>query len=532
MNLRDGVLSVGTLALALAVLVGCSGGDVNISADNNSSVTDNSTTTTTSGGSSNPCASYTDPDGGADVEGTFDGQNCVYDSNFVGINNPLMVDLSIPFISGVHIFEDTLAVGADTDGTTPPPGKGEGPSLTVAAGNTLAWTNAGDYLLVTRGSQIFANGSPTAPITFTGFTDAVTGTAGAEDVQLWGGVVINGRGMTNKCSDDQRANNECNVLAEGKPSHYGGNDNADSSGALRYVVVKHTGFEAAPGDELNGVSFNAVGSDTVVEYLQAYSTFDDGIEFFGGAVEVSNYVALYVRDDSIDYDQGWTGGIDRALVIHSASDGNRCIEGDSLSAEDAGMPVTNVYVNNLTCINSGSDEVPSGTGTHGDSEGIVNREGARTQLRNSIIFDGYARTVLSSSGNECFELDDGNTRDAAQAGEASVSGTVIACEEATKDSLGNGDSIGEWITNSTRYANNTGNVIVTESDSANLSLLGGRQPFYTAGELTDATGAPLGVELADTDGDGDTGDETLGAVAADDDWTANWTVGLDSLWFD
>ena len=531
MNLRDRVLSVGTLALAAAVMVGCSGGDVNISADNNSSVTDNSTTTTTSGGSNNPCANYTDPDG-TDVEGTFDGQNCVYDSSFVGIHNPLMVDLSIPFISGVHIFEDTLAVGADTDGTTPPPGKGEGPSLTIAAGNTLAWTNAGDYLLVNRGSQIFANGSPTAPITFTGFTDAVTGTAGTEDVQLWGGIVINGRGMTNKCSDDQRANDECNVLAEGKPSHYGGNDNADSSGALRYVVVKHTGFEAAPGDELNGVSFNAVGSDTVVEYLQAYSTFDDGIEFFGGAVEVSNYVALYVRDDSIDYDQGWTGGINRALVIHSLADGNRCIEGDSLSAEDAGTPVTDVYVNNLTCINSGSDEVPSGTGTHGDSEGIVNREGARTQLRNSIIFDGYARTVLSSGGNECFELDDANTRDAAQAGEASVSGTVIACEEPTKDSLGNGDSIGEWITNSSRYANNTGNVIVTESDSANLSLLGGRRPFHTAAVLTDASGAPLGVELADTDGDGDTSDETLGAVTADDDWTANWTVGLDSLWFD
>ena len=532
MNLRDGVLSVGALALVAAVLAGCSGGDVNISADDNSSVTDNSTTSTTSGASNNPCASYEDPDSGASAEGTFDGQNCVYDSGFVGINTPLMVDLTIPFISGVHIFEDTLAVGQDTDGTTPPPGKGEGPSLTIAAGNTLAWTNAGDYLLINRGSQIFANGSPTAPITLTGFTDAVTGTAGAEDVQLWGGVVINGRGMTNKCSDDQRANNECNVLAEGKPSHYGGNDNEDSSGALRYVVVKHTGFEAAPGDELNGVSFNAVGSDTVVSHLQAYSTFDDGIEFFGGAVRVDHYVALYVRDDSIDYDQGWTGGIDHALVIHSATDGNRCIEGDSLSAEDEGTPTTNVDVNNLTCINSGSDEIPGGTGTHGDSEGIVNREGARTQLRNSIIFDGYARTVLASSGNECFELDDDNTRAAAQAGEASVSGTVIACEEATKDNLPNGDSIGDWIMDSARYPANTGNVIITASDSANLSLLGGSRPYFTAGVLTDDAGDALAVTLADTNGDGDTGDESLGAVSADDDWTANWTVGLDALWFD
>lgn len=533
MNLRERALSVGALALGAAVLVGCSGGDVNISADNNSSVTDNSTTTTTSGGGNNPCASYADPDSGADVQGTFDGQNCVYDSNFVGIHNPLTVDLSLPFISGVHIFEDTLTVGANTDGSEgPPPAGGEGPSLTIAAGNTLAWTNASDYLLVNRGSQIFANGSPTAPITFTGFTDAVTGTAGAEDVQLWGGVVINGNGLTNKCSEEQRTNNECNVLAEGKPSNYGGNDNEESSGVLRYVVVKHTGFEAAPGDELNGVSFNAVGAGTEVSHLQAYSTFDDGIEFFGGAVTVDHYVAVYVKDDSIDYDQGWTGGIDHALVIHPANDGNRCVEGDSLSASDAGMPMTDVFVNNMTCITSGSDEVPYGTGTHGDSEGVVNREGARTRFRNSIVFDGFARTVLANGGNECFELDDDNTRAAAQAGEASVSGTVIACEEATRDALPNGDSVGDWIADSARYPANTGNVIITASDSPNLSLLGGAKPYFTAGTLTDDAGEPLAVVLADSNGDGDTGDESLGAVTAGDDWTANWTIGLDALWFE
>lgn len=348
-------------AAALVAVVGCSGGDVHISADNNSAVTDNSTTTTAAT-SNNPCANYVDPASDTRLEGRFDGTNCIYNSRFVGINNPLSVDLTIPFISGVHVFEDTLAVGANVDGsdaTVAPPAGGAGPKLTIAAGNTLAWTNAGDYLLINRGSQIIADGSPTAPITFTGFTDAVTGTAGAEDVQLWGGMVINGNGITNKCSAAQRDNNECHVTAEGKPSHYGGNNNEDSSGTLRHVVVKHTGFEAAPGDELNGISFNAVGSGTTVSHIQAYSTFDDGIEFFGGAVVVDHYVALYVKDDSIDYDQGWTGGIDHALVIHARDDGNRCIEGDSVLGDPLPEPITNVTVNNLTCIVSGSDEVPS-----------------------------------------------------------------------------------------------------------------------------------------------------------------------------
>ena len=523
------------MAAALVAVVGCSGGDIHISADNNSAVTDNSTTTTAAATSNNPCANYVDPASDTRLEGRFDGANCIYNSSFVGINNPLPVDLTIPFISGVHVFEDTLAVGANVDGsdaTVAPPAGGDGPKLTIAAGNTLAWTNAGDYLLINRGSQIIANGSPTAPITFTGFTDAVTGTAGAEDVQLWGGMVINGNGITNKCSAAQRDNNECHVTAEGKPSHYGGNNNADSSGTLRHVVVKHTGFEATPGDELNGISFNAVGSGTTVSHIQAYSTFDDGIEFFGGAVVVDHYVALYVKDDSIDYDQGWTGGIDHALVIHARDDGNRCIEGDSVLGDPLPEPVTNVTVNNLTCIVSGSDEVPGGTGTHGDSEGVLNREGARTQFKNSIIYDGYARRTLSRNGNECFELDDAATRAAAQAGQASVQSTIIACQEATKDGLPNGDSVGEWITNGTKYAANVGNVVITESDSANVSILGGAKPYFTAAALTDAMGDALGVTPADTDGDGDTDDEYLGAVTAGDDWTANWTYGLDELWFE
>ena len=532
MNFRHCVLAAATTALA--ALVGCSGGDVKISADNNSSVTDNSTTTAPPA-SNNPCANYTDAASDTRLEGRFDGANCIYSSAFVGINNPLGVDLTIPFISGVHVFEDTLVVGENVDGSDPSetaPAGGEGPTLTIAAGNTLAWTNAADYLLINRGSQIIADGSRTAPITFTGFTDAVTGTAGAEDVQLWGGVVINGNGITNKCSAAQRENNECHVTAEGKPSHYGGNDNEDSSGTLRHVVVKHTGFEASPGDELNGISFNAVGAGTTVSHIQAYSTFDDGIEFFGGAVRVDHYVALYVKDDSIDYDQGWTGGIDHALVIHSRDDGNRCIEGDSVLGDPLPEPITDVTVNNLTCIVSGSDEVPGGTGTHGDSEGILNREGARTQFKNSIIYDGYARRLLSRSGNECFELDDAETLEAAQAGQASVQSTIIACQEATKDSLPNGDSIGEWITNGGKYAANAGNVIITESDGANVSVLGGAKPYFTAAALTDAAGEAIGVTPVDTNGDGETADEQLGAVSAGDDWTANWTYGLDDLWFD
>ena len=521
MNIKEiSVVALRTSAIAICfALSGCGGGgggDVEINASNNSVSTNNSTTTT-AGSGNNPCASYTDA-GGTARQGSFDGTNCNYDSDFVGENNPLTVDLSIPFITGTHVFSDTLQVGANIDGTDPavvPLSGGQGPVLEIAAGSTLAFTDAGDYLLVNRGSQIIANGSPTAPITLTGFTDAVTGTAGPEDVQLWGGVVINGNGITNKCGDVDRANNGCHILSEGKPSNYGGNDNTDSSGSLQYVVVKHTGFEVAPGDELNGITLNAVGSGTVMSHIQVYSTFDDGVEFFGGAVNVDHLVAVFVKDDSIDYADGWVGRIDFALVIHSATDGNRCIEADNNGGNFGALPTTSPTVANMTCITSGADVAPGGTGTHGDSEGVLLRRGVQTQLVDSIIFDGYGRVLLGNDGNECLELDDDETRAAAAAGTSSIKSVLIACQEATKDSLSpsNSDTVEQWVLNTggTAYPNNTNNVVIANSDSANVTILGGTKPFFTASSFSDETGSAFTVTAE--------GGGILGAVDASDDWT-------------
>ena len=529
MKTEDWLQKAARYGLATAFVLsiaGCGGGgDVVIDSADRSVTTDNSVTTTSTASSNNPCASYTDPDSAQTVQGSFDGVNCNYDSDFVGETNPLTVDLAVPFITGAHVFSDTLQVGENVDGTdasvTPAAG-GQGRVLTIAAGSTLAFTDASDYLLVNRGSQIIANGSPTAPITLTGFTDAVTGTAGPEDVQLWGGLVINGNGITNKCSDTDRANGGCHVLSEGKPSNYGGNDNNESSGSLQYVVVKHTGFEVAPGDELNGITFNAVGAGTVVSHVQVYSTFDDGVEFFGGAVSVDHLVALYVKDDSIDYADGWVGGIDRALVIHSATDANRCIEGDNQGDNFAATPVTAPTIANLTCIMSAA-----AGGTHGDSEGVLLRRGVQTQLVDSIVFDGYGRTLFSNTGNECLELDDDETRANAASGDSTVKSVIFACEEATKDDLAptNTDSVEQWVldTGTSSYSANTNNVVITASDSANLAILGGAKPYFTATEFTDDAGSVFNVSAE--------GQGPIGAVDASDDWTANWTFGLDALWF-
>ena len=140
---------------------------------------------------------------------------------------------------------------------------------------------------------------------------------------------------------------------------------------MRYVVVKHAGFEVAPGDELNGVTFNAVGSGTIVENLEIYSAYDDGVEFFGGAVNITNLVALYVRDDSIDFSDGYVGTVKNALghpfaakrqQLHRRRQHrlrpNRQREPGGAST----APLTRPTISHMTCITSNFD-----VGTHGDS---------------------------------------------------------------------------------------------------------------------------------------------------------------------
>jgi hypothetical protein len=511
-------------------MAACESGDINLQPTN----VDNSTTTGGGGGggSTNPCASYT-TSGGAVRQGVFQDPDCTYPPTFVSFANPLRVDLDIPALAndGVHVFQDVLAVGQNVSSGAAPAG-GTGPVLTIEAGATLAFTDSSDYLVVNRGSQIIADGTATAPITFTSVTDAVLQTVQPEDVQEWGGIVINGNGITNNCTDAQRAANNCHVESEGQPVYYGGNNNSESSGVLRYVVVKHTGSEVAPDDELNGITFNAVGSGTTVSFLETYSTFDDGIEFFGGAVDLDHYVAVYVRDDTIDFSDGYVGTIDTALIVQSRLDGNRCIEGDNIGDTRAAAgvpldtaPVTNPTILNMTCIVSAQD-----VGTHSDvSEGPTLRRGPQMQLADSIVYGGYQDDA--SNNNECFELAvDGVTNNWAQTGATAVTNTLVACEQATNGSLPNGDTVAQWLTNtgSVAYPNNAGNVVMSVVDlsaNANHVVL---DSFYTATALVDQNGAAIAMTPASGQ---------LGAVVRANDWTVDWTYGLhpgsqgQPLWF-
>jgi len=551
-----------TVVLAALALTACSSGDINIDPTTSVTGSNNTTFTGSSSNANDACAAYVR--NGQTIQGTADGNgNCTYGSAFVGPKNNLDVDLFIPALpnGGVHIFTSSLFVGntyrtqADLAAVGIAKG-GDGPTLTIEAGATLAFESNSDFMIINRGSRILADGRADAPITFTSVSD-IDGTVLPEDVQQWGGIVINGFAVSNKCSYDGTRGQpgfqvtpgtECSIEAEGSvgddESQYGGDNDADDSGILRYVVVKHTGAQVANGDELNGISFGAVGNSTVVENIEMYSTYDDGVEMFGGSVDIANYLAVYVRDDSIDIDEGYNGTFTNALVIQSEFDGDHCIESDGLGSYSSLDQATKddfiardlesaPTINNLTCILS-----PNIGGTHSEGSGWIFREGIHPTVNNALVITSFdPNDTTSPTDNYCLRIDNAETQAAAVAGDLSLNSVIFACQENAK-----GNAIGAFA-DEKAWAESTGVQFATLADGVGtnptaaadtgLQLLEGVRPIYSISWATSMVdgAAPL-ASTQPTVGD------YLGGVTSVDDWTAGWTYGIEpnnrgqALWFE
>ena len=146
-----------------------------------------------------------------------------------------------------------------------------------------------DYILVKQGGKINAVGTPDKPIVMT---------SEKEEPGAWGGIHICGRAHTN--AEGGKGSSEIGGAV------YGGNDDADNSGTLQYIRLEYTGFAFDEEHEANGISFYGVGNGTIVDHCQAYKGSDDGFEFFGGSVNVSNLVAVSCSDDSFDWTEAGT----------------------------------------------------------------------------------------------------------------------------------------------------------------------------------------------------------------------------------
>jgi|GEM_PF-5115723 len=241
--------------------------------------------------------------------------------------------------NGNQVLSSTGVTSADVADVT----------LTIEAG-TVMMSNYGSSLVVTRGSSINAVGTADQPIVMAG-----NNTAGYEGTGEWGGLVLQGYAYNNKCGDVSEV--YCNESGEGDTGRFGGFDDADSSGTLQYVIITEAGaIVNGDGDELNGIGFMGVGYGTTVDHIQVHGNVDDGVEFFGGAVDVKYLLLTSNMDDSIDWDEGYIGNIQYALIIQTqnqASTSNRAFELDTKGdAKDSAERESDPTVANVTALAS------------------------------------------------------------------------------------------------------------------------------------------------------------------------------------
>jgi len=138
------------------------------------------------------------------------------------------------------------------------------------------------------------------------------------------------------------------AAGEGDTGVYGGTDDNDNSGILRYVRVEFSGVEFSPDNELNGIAFQAVGRGTQVDHVQAHMSRDDAMEWFGGTADGKYLVMSNAADDSVDWTFGWTGRLQYVAVTQRGDDADNGIEADNNEFNNNVLPRSHPQIYNIT----------------------------------------------------------------------------------------------------------------------------------------------------------------------------------------
>ena len=257
----------------------------------------------------------------------------------------------------------------------------DGQALTIEPGTVIKGM-AGQgadaaALIVARGGQIYADGTETCPITFT--FEAIHSMAPFLTIREASGAVSSflGDALTNLPTGEGQIEG---VPADNDRAKYGGTNDEDNSGVLRYVSIRHGGTQLGAANEINGLTLGGVGSGTTIEYVEVIANEDDGIEFFGGSVDVKHAAVAFVGDDSFfDWDQGYHGKGQYwfALNDHTVGDRGGELDGDdSPNVTSDGQPFATPEVYNVTMI---------GRGIAAGKQGLLFRAGSGGHVNNMIL---------------------------------------------------------------------------------------------------------------------------------------------------
>jgi hypothetical protein len=241
-------------------------------------------------------------------------------------------------------------------------------TLTIDAGVTVQGKN-GSSLTITKNAKLNATGTAVSPIVF---TSALTPQQSGD----WGGLVMLGKAPINVTGGTN--NVEGFATSYGDRIAYGGTDAAHDCGTLQYARIEYAGFQLAVDNELNGVTVGGCGSATTIDYVQVHLGLDDGVEIFGGTVDVKHIVVTQPDDDGLDWDLGWAGRAQFVVVQQKLGRGDKGIEADNNRNDNELTPRSAPEIWNLTLI--GADGAVSDP-----QAGIHMRRGTAGKINNAIV---------------------------------------------------------------------------------------------------------------------------------------------------
>lgn len=266
----------------------------------------------------------------------------------------------------------------------------DGAALSIPAGTRILADNGGTdvYIAILKGGEININGNASNPVVMS----SADGNPGD-----WGGLTICGKATTTSGVD---------ATAEVGGFIYGGNDDSDSSGIIRYLQIVGTGAQINSESQYNGISFYAVGSGTLVDNIAVINGDDDGVEFFGGTVSVSNLYLENNSDDSIDWTEGWSGSVDDAYISHTVAGFSTVFEGD----KDNGNP----EFTNITAISTVGGTALQFKKQSGGTISGLSLSGYDTDLdmkdagsvSNVIFSDGYVPVAMAEDDPDTADKDE------------------------------------------------------------------------------------------------------------------------------
>lgn len=394
----------------------------------------------------------------------------------------------------------------------------DGAKLTIQPGVTIQGekTSRG-ALVVTRGTQIIANGTAAQPVVFT--SDQISPQRGD-----WGGIVILGRAKTNASFNGVAGVGEIEGgvnNAEGL-GLYGGADDNDNSGVLKYVRVEYAGYAFLPDKELNGLTFGGVGKGTVVDHVQVSYSNDDSFEWFGGSVDCKYLIAYKGLDDDFDMDNGYSGRIQFGIAFRDSTiadiSGSNGFEIDNDAGGSTLLPQTSATMSNFTVI--GPRATLTNIGNSNFRRGIHNRRNSAVSFFNTIIMGWPTGWNLDASTGAPTDLNYTGTTP-----KAYVSNSILAGNNSQFSYSASGSTPTGWTTaDLTSYFNRAGagNTVLA---TTNEVMLAAPFKYDSSVDFNPTAGSPAatGGSFTNPKLTGFIPTTFRGAAGVGDDWWKTWT---------